>query len=113
MTQNQNARNDHERSGADQNLAAETRAIGDDATAVIRIFQWSGHTHRTVEVKVSSLRCYNLLVAGTPILRVTGVFERTHRFHHGALQRLCVASPVLELARFTTCSSLPSRHLGG
>jgi hypothetical protein len=33
----QNARNDHERSDADQNLAAETRAIGDDATAVLRV----------------------------------------------------------------------------
>ena len=42
----QNARNDHERSDADQNLAAETRAIGDDATAVLRIF--SGGSGRII-----------------------------------------------------------------
>src|SRR5947199_4834898 len=41
----QNARNDHERSDADQNLAAETRAIGDDATAVLRIFSGGRCTH--------------------------------------------------------------------
>ena len=34
----QNARNDHERSDADQTVAAETRTIGDDATSVLRIF---------------------------------------------------------------------------
>src|SRR5262249_13395623 len=39
-----NARNDHKRSDADQNLAEETRAIGDDATAVLRIF--SGRSDR-------------------------------------------------------------------
>jgi hypothetical protein len=38
MTQDQNARNYHERSDADQKLAAATRAIGNDATAVLRIF---------------------------------------------------------------------------
>ena len=35
------------------------------------------HTHRIKEVKVSSLSCYNLLVARTPILCITGLFERT------------------------------------
>jgi hypothetical protein len=29
------------------------------------------------KLKVSSLHCYNLLVAGTPILRIAGVFQRT------------------------------------
>src|SRR2546423_14607531 len=29
------------------------------------------------KLKVSSLHCYNLLVAGTPIVRIAGVFDRT------------------------------------
>lgn len=44
--------------------------MGDDATGVLRIFQWSGHTYGTGKLKVSSLRCYNLLVAGSPMVRL-------------------------------------------
>lgn len=33
------------------------------------------------KLKVSSLQCYNSLVAGAPILRITGVFERTPTIH--------------------------------
>ena len=42
----QNPRNDHERPDADQNVAAETRAIGDNATAVLRIFSGGIRPHR-------------------------------------------------------------------
>jgi hypothetical protein len=51
--------------------------MGDDATGVLRMFQWSGHKYGTGKLKASSLRCYNLLVTGSPIVRITEVFERT------------------------------------
>jgi hypothetical protein len=50
----QNARNDHERSDADQNLAAETLAIGDGATAVLRIFS-GGSGRSRGESKIAGL----------------------------------------------------------
>jgi len=43
--EDQNPRNDHERPDADQNVAAENRAIGDNATAVLRIFSGGIRLH--------------------------------------------------------------------
>ena len=60
--------------------------IGDDATVFLVYISGRGTHIATQKLKVSSLRYYNLLVAGTPILRITGVFERyTHGFimEHG------------------------------
>jgi hypothetical protein len=85
----------------DQNLAAGIRAIGDDATAVLRIFQWSGHTHSTTKLKVSSLRCFNLLVAGNPILRITGGSSSAHpRFSSWSLAETLCCVPSLETRSF-------------
>ena len=51
--------------------------IADDVTAVLRILSGRGTHIASKKLKVSSLRCYNLLVARTPILCITGLFERT------------------------------------
>ena len=53
------------------------RTIADDVTAVLGVFSGRGTHIASKKLKVSSLRCYNLLVARTPILCITGLFERT------------------------------------
>jgi hypothetical protein len=58
----QNARNNHERSDADQNLATKTRAIGDDATAVLCIFSGRGTHIAPQKLKVSKF-CSIFLLA--------------------------------------------------
>ena len=83
------------------------RAIGDDATAVLRIFSGRGTHIASKKLKVSSLRCYNLLVARTPILCITGLFERTPTvFIMGTAEILCCVPS--HAGRFTSLPTPPT-----
>ena len=62
----QNARNDHERPDADQNLAAETRAIGDDAAAVLRIFSSGSGRGCALAAAVTRSRNFGLFGLAAP-----------------------------------------------
>jgi hypothetical protein len=88
MTETQNARNDHGRSDADQNPAARNPAIGDDATAVLRMFLVEPVVVR-VRVRSRELWPRALVKSGLSVRRVhvinstqLEVYCRNLRFSH-------------------------------